>query len=207
LSPFNYHPLVYEASTEDKQKIKSLIAYAEEMKKQNTPVSDTEIWMRISNVYKTSRTKIPIFDDFISKNQHLLKRCIIFVENREYGDEVLRVVHKYRHDFHTYYAAEDSETLNKFARGQIECMITCHRLSEGIDIKSLLTVVLFSSARSRLETIQRIGRCLRSDPDDPSKTANVIDFIRISESDSDENADEERARWLEEISQIKCEEG
>ena len=82
------------------------------------------------------------------------------METREYGDEVLRIVHQYRHDFHTYYAEEDFSTLKRFANGDIECLLTCHRLSEGIDIRSLETVILFSSARARLETIERMGRCL-----------------------------------------------
>ena len=90
------------------------------------------------------------------------------------------------------------ETLEKFARGELECLVACHRLSEGIDIQSLNTVILFSSDRARLETIQRVGRCLRTDPNNPTKIANVIDFIR-----EDSGTDEDRKVWLEEISRIK----
>ena len=121
--------------------------------------------------------------------------------------QVLDIVHRYRHDFHTYFASEDSETLKRFAIGNIECLITCHRLSEGIDIQNLSTVILFSSARGRLETIQRMGRCLRADPGNPGKIANIVDFIRPNVSDeSNVSADEERSEWLSQLSQIKCEE-
>jgi hypothetical protein len=55
-----------------------------------------------------------------------------------------------------------------------------------------------------LETIQRIGRCLRSDPDDPDKRANIVDFIRErNEGDADPNADEGRRDWLLELSQVR----
>ena len=67
-----------------------------------------------------------------------------------------------------------------FAKGEIDCLIACHRISQGINIRSLRTVVLFASARSKLETIQRIGRCLRVDPKAPDKRALVIDFVRTS---------------------------
>jgi len=93
------------------------------------------------------------------------------------------------------------ETLKRFANGDLECLVTCHKVSEGIDIKSLENVVLFSSAKARLETIQRIGRCLRIDPDNPNKTATVVDFIR---SDERKSYDEERAEWLTNLSKIKA---
>ena len=59
--------------------------------------------------------------------------------------------------YRTYYAEDDRDHLEQFARGEIDCLITCHRISQGIDLRSLRTVVLFASARSKLETIQRIG--------------------------------------------------
>ena len=124
----------------------------------------------------------------------------------EYGEDILRLIHKYRPDFHTYFSGEDSNTLRRFARGELECLITCHRLSEGIDIQSLNTVILFSATRGRLETIQRMGRCLRVNPLDLEKTADVVDFIRVSNSAGDPNADELRRDWLIDLSQTQREE-
>ena len=53
-----------------------------------------------------------------------------------------------------------SETLLDFSEGKLQCLIACHRLSEGIDIKGLKNIFLIASDRAKLETIQRIGRCL-----------------------------------------------
>ena len=88
-------------------------------------------------------------------------------------------------------------TIN-FAKGKLDCLITCHRLSQGIDIHGLKNVFLIASDRSRLETIQRIGRCLRKNPKDPFKKARVVDFI-----DNEYDADEERSKWLNELANIK----
>ena len=167
-------------------------------------MTEEEVWIEVARVYKTSKAKLPVFDNFIREKQTLLERCIIFVETQEYGYEVLEIVHKYRLDFHTYFSGEDSETLKRFARGDLGCLITCHRVSEGIDIRSLNSVILFSSARARLETIQRMGRCLRIDPDKPEKVANIVDFIRQSDQDREQNADEERAEWLNALSQVRA---
>lgn len=213
LSPFDYHALEYVPTAEDKAALKQVYKRQAARRGTANPMSQEEMWMELARVYKLSRAKLPLFDQFIAGRKDLLKRCIIFVQSREYGDEVLNIVHKYRHDFHTYYADEDSSTLRRFADGDIECLITCHRLSEGIDIRSLETVVLFASDRAPLETIQRMGRCLRIDPSNPKKRANVVDFIRVAgeEEDEDEspdnenNADEERRTWLAELAAVNPE--
>ena len=203
LCPFNYYPLEYQITGDDKRRITELHAMRAARAKEGNPMSDEEFWIAIAAVYKNSKAKIPIFSDFIDGREELLKRCIVFVETQEYGCEVLDVIHQYRPDFHTYFSGEDSETLLRFARNELECLITCHRLSEGIDIQSLSSVILFSSSKARLETIQRIGRCLRYDPKNPDKIANVVDFVRENSDPDDLNADQERSIWLSELSQIR----
>ena len=202
LAPFNYHPLAFELTESDRERVKAVYRRQAARKAEGKPMSDAELWTDIARVYKTSEAKIPIFADFITKHQDLLKRCIIFTETMEYGKEVLEIVHRYRSDFHTYFSGEESQTLKKFARGELECLITCKRLSEGIDIRSLNTVILFSSERARLTTIQRIGRCLRTNPDDLEKRANIVDFIREGDEDRDPTADEERRDWLGALAKV-----
>ncbi len=164
-------------------------------------MSKEEVWIELARVHKTSKAKLPPFKAFLAANVGLLRRAIIFVETREYGEEVLGIVHRHRHDFHTYYAEDDVENLERFAAGDINCLITCHRLSEGIDIRSIETVILLSAARARLETIQRIGRCLRVDPENPGKRAHVVDLLRNREGDggSEETTDDARRAWLAEL--------
>lgn len=202
LAPFNYYPLEYEINQEDRQNLANVYKRKAASEAAGSPMSKEEVWMELAKVYKTSRAKLPVFEEFIGSHRELLQRCIIFVETQEYGEEVLERVHKIHPHFHTYYSGEDSTTLRKFARGELQCLVTCHRVSEGIDIQSLATVVLFSSARARLETIQRMGRCLRRDPNDPVKIANVIDFIRVAE-EGQESVDEERRQWLQKLSTVR----
>lgn len=198
LAPFHYFTLDYEASEEDRANVKRVYAQKAQRAKDGNPMSNEEFWTKLAQVYKSSRVKQKVFNTFIKTRQDLLRRCIIFVDTREYALEVLDYVHQYRSDFHTYLSGDDEETLKKFAKGELECLVACHRLSEGIDIQSLNTVVLFSSDRAKLETIQRVGRCLRTDPNNPDKVANVIDFIR-----EDSTTDEERKEWLEEVSKFR----
>ncbi len=205
MSPFEYYPLLYTPDDSDKQRIQRVYARAAARKAEGNPLLKEQIWTELARVHKTSQAKLPIFQSFIHDHQDLLARCIVFVETREYGEEVLNIVHRYRHDFHTYYAADEADTLLRFARGDLECLITCHRLSQGIDIQSLQNVILFSSARARLEIIQRMGRCLRFDPANPDKRANVVDFVRTSAPEDRETADDARRDWLTELSSIQPE--
>lgn len=213
LCPFNYFPIEYEITDEDKTKIKKLRARYEALKGTPNPMPQEALWTEIANVFKISPAKIPLFKTFISNHRELLNRCIMFVGTKDFGESILSIVHEHNPDFHTYFTGEDSETLLRFAKGDLECLITCHRLSEGIDIQSLNNVILFSSDRARLELIQRIGRCLRTDPNNPAKIANIVDFIRVRDNDGEKidnnerSADEERCEWLSCLSKIRPEEG
>ncbi|MEW8111076.1 MAG: DEAD/DEAH box helicase family protein [Candidatus Thiodiazotropha endolucinida] len=204
LAPFNYFPLPYQPTDDDRARIAAIYKKKKAREAAGEPMSETELWIEIARVYKTSEAKLPAFADFIRDHQGLLCRAIVFTETMDYGRSVLEIVHSYRPDFHTYFSGEEQSTLQRFARGDLECLITCHRLSEGIDIQSLNTVILFSSEKGQLETIQRIGRSLRTNPDDPEKIANIVDFIREPDDRPEPNADEERRDWLIELSQVRA---
>jgi superfamily II DNA or RNA helicase len=207
LVPFNYFPLRYELTEGDRQELQRIHRLKAARDKSENPMPDEEYWMAIARVYKTSEGKIPVFQEYVRENPEILERCIIFVETKQYGEEILDIIHKYRKDFHTYFDSDDSSVLEMFSTGTIECLLTCHRISEGIDIQSLKNVILISSSRALLETIQRIGRCLRSDPNDLEKVAIVVDFIRSSEQENTDetNADIDRMNFLQALSEIKPE--
>ena len=206
LAPFRYFPLPFEPTDNDRARISNVWRRRAAREDEGNPMTDTEFQIEIARVYKTSEAKRPVFESFVAGHRDLLQRCIVFVETLEYGRSVLDFIHRYRADFHTYFSGEDSETLRRFATGDLECLITCHRLSEGIDIQSLNSVILFSSEKGRLETIQRLGRCLRTNPDEPGKVANVVDFIRESRDNGEVTSDEERREWLTELSRVRPQE-
>lgn len=205
LCPLSYTALDYVANEEDKQALHNVYKKRSARAMNGNPMSQTEVWIELSRVYKRSKAKLAPFQAYLLINPSIIKNCIIFVEDMEYGGLVMDIVHRHSLDFRSYFADEDKSTLEAFAKGDITCLITCHRLSEGIDIRSLENVVLFSSARAKLETIQRIGRCLRVDPKRPEKIAHVLDFTRVSDdpSQDDPMSDSLRKDWLESLSRVK----
>lgn len=204
LSEFDYEPLHYELTINDRDRLKKIYVKKAARINSGNPMSKEEIWTEISKVYKTAEMKPEVFEEYLIKKPEILNRAIIFVETKEYGTKILNIVHKHTHLYRTYYAEDDRNYLVEFAQGNIDCLITCHRISQGIDIKSLNTVILFASARAKLETIQRMGRCLRLDSINPNKRATVVDFVRSGNvSDSIPNADQDRKTWLMELSNTK----
>jgi superfamily II DNA or RNA helicase len=205
LVEFDYVPLDYQLTPDDKKRLAAVYSRQAGRQKEGKPMTREEVWTELARVYKTAEEKPFIFGDYLSKHPDLTKGAIIFVEERWYGDLLLPMLDRYTHLYRTYYAEDDRENLLRFGRGEIDCLVTCHRISQGIDIQALRSVVLLSSSRARLETIQRIGRCLRTDPANPGKRAQVIDFIRTPDDDEDdahESSDEARSNWLTELSEV-----
>ena len=204
LCGFEYVPLPYFRDEEDKIGIKKVYSQVSARKREGRPMSDAERFIKLAAVYKRSRAKLPIFEEYLAKRPKLLERCILFADTMEYGREVGAIVHDHIDDYKTFFSDEDQSTLDTFAKNNLSCLITCHRLSEGIDIRDLCSVVLFASARGKLETIQRIGRCLRVNPTEPTKCALIIDFIRQPDEDGGSaQADSEREIWLSSLSEVR----
>ena len=197
LCKMNYITQNYYLSDEERSEIKKMIASHHAKKKSGEKVKDTDLFTRIAGIRKNAESKISIFANYIKKNPEIIKNTIIFVYSKPRGRQISEILQgkvKYRE----YFDNDVSENLDYFAKGDLDCLITCHRLSQGIDIKGLKNVILIASDRSRLESIQRIGRCLRKNPQDPNKISVVFDLI-----DEDYEADIEREKWLNSIANIK----
>ena len=203
LCEFEYAPLNYDLTDEDKNRIQQVYKKQAARKYQGIPMTQEEVWIDIARVYKTAELKPVVFEQYLRSNPAVLKSSILFVETMEYGETILRILHQHTHLYRTYYSDDDRNNLIKFSKGKIDCLITCHKISQGIDIQSLNNVILFSSARAKLETIQRIGRCLRVDKSNPNKRALIVDFIRTENAGHFPNSDQERSEWLTNLSRVK----
>ena len=203
LCEFNYIPLNYELTEAEKQKKKKIIAAFSAKKERGEPYDEKDMYTQLALVNKTAINKIDEFEQLISSRPELLQKCIIFVQTMEYGLKLQEVLIKYTDKYHTYYADDEKYNLVNFAEGKINCLLTCKKVSEGIDISSVTNIFLFASDRSRLVTTQRIGRALRLDKTNSNKVANVIDFVLEDAEENDHNADQERKEWLTALSETR----
>jgi superfamily II DNA or RNA helicase len=204
LCEFDYTPLPYHLTPGDRERLQKVFHQEAARKRSGTPMKKEEVWMAISKVYKTAEAKPQVFKDYLQQNPDVIKNSIIFVETKEYGSRLLEILHDVTNTYRTYYDDDAQQHLLDFSSGEFDVLVTCHKLSQGIDIQSLQSVILFASARSKLETIQRIGRCLRVDPDNPEKKSHVLDFVREQDDgDDSRNADIDRSEWLSKLSKVR----
>lgn len=206
LCEFNYIPLPYVLTEEEKLKKRKIIAAFNAKKESGEPVDEKDMFTQLALVNKTAVNKLEEFEGLISQRPDLLTKCIIFIQTMEYGEKLQKILVRYSDKYHTYYADDEKINLENFAAGKIDCLLTCKKVSEGIDISSVTNIILFSSDRSKLVTTQRIGRALRLDKNNPEKKATVVDFVIEDSEENDNNADAARAEWLTELSKTRrCE--
>lgn len=206
LCEFDYLALNYELTDGDRQRLRDVYKMEAARKLAGKPMPKEELWLRLAAVYKTAEQKPEAFKSYLKKDASVLQSSIIFVHEMRYGDLITDSIHRYTSNYSTYYSDDATARLVEFSRGDLDCLITCHRLSQGIDIRHLQCVILLSSDRARLETIQRIGRCLRIDPSNPNKRALVMDFVRDDFEEVPDSADATRFAWLSQLADIKQEE-
>lgn len=213
LCEFDYTALPYELSDDDRDAIRQAIRRHHARKAAGDAATEETLYREIAAVRKTSFSKLAPFEQHLSRFPGLYERALIFVETREFGEEVQKRLLEAGIVFGTYYHGAEANRLRQFAAGKLQCLVSCHRLSEGIDIQSVRNIVLFASSRARLETIQRLGRCLRVDPTNPKKRAHVLDFVdlgsgnELGEEDETSTADRERYDWFTLLSKVKRTEG
>ena len=183
LSPFNYLIIPYSLTSEEKaEKSKRFGAYERDLKNKIKPKLQLlrELFIDLSIINKKAINKTINFLNIIQKKEYLgyLKKCFIFALLSERANHISNELKQNTHlSIGTYYNNANESVLNNFNNGMIDNLIICEMLSEGISINDLQNVVLFDGTSGRRDVIQRIGRCLRKDPNNPNKIANVFDFI------------------------------
>lgn len=196
LCKMDYITQEYFLSEDEKEEMQSIRKKHYAKKKDGQTVSEEDLATKLAAVRKNAEDKIGKFKNYIENDPESIKNTIIFVYSKGRGRQISQILDG-RVKYSEYFEGDVSETLLDFSEGKLQCLIACHRLSEGIDIKGLKNIFLVASDRAKLETIQRIGRCLRKNPNDPDKKAKVVDFI-----DNDYDGDIERAEWLNNLAKI-----
>ena len=201
LCPFEYHGHSYTPTAKeisDVGEIKKKFEGAKKKYPAKAVAIHKTMLMEMAKVFKKSEGKLPILDDVL-KDETILQKCIIFGPEKKYNakvkDKLNSMQSKTGVRWITYYGETDSSELDLYRNSDVEVILTCKAIAEGIDL-DVQNIILLSSDGTKLETIQRIGRALRTHGDD-NKVARVFDFIR---DNSDDSADTRRRDWLADLS-------
>jgi len=196
LCKFDYFTNDYQISEEENDLMSRIRKSHYAKLKAGENSSEEDLAIKLSNIRKNAQNKISKFANYIEKDPNSIKNTIIFVYSKDRGREISRILDG-KVKYSEFFEGDVNQRLLEFVEGKLECLITCHRLSQGIDIQGLKNIFLIASDKSKLETIQRIGRCLRKNPLDNEKRAKIVDFV-----DKDYDVDKNRSEWLNNLSQI-----
>jgi superfamily II DNA or RNA helicase len=207
LCEFEYHAIDFEYTKKDKENIKKIYARKAASEKQGNPWNKERLYRELSTVRKKAENKPLLLDEFLSHNKELIRSSIFFVQDKEQGMKIAKIVGKYTERYTTFFQGAPTKFIKLLDKNEIDAVIACERLNEGVDIKSLKNIFLIATPRAKLVTIQRIGRCLRVDPKNKSKVASIVDFILMDDKINSEYlpADQYRKQWIEDLSLVKRE--
>ena len=204
LVEFDLIRLDYKLLESDRKKrSRAYSAYEEDIKNGVNPkIAEKKRNLKLSAIKKNCVDKVRVFENNFNKISKYLHRSFIYANEKVYVDRVLNVLVHKNINFRKHTDGSKYENIIKFSNGEIDCLLNCEKLSEGIDVKDVNNIVLFATPQG-IQLIQRLGRVLRTDSKFPQKRACVIDFFEEDDMEKKEGSDYNRYKKLKELSEIK----
>ncbi len=110
--------------------------------------------------------------------EHRQQRAIVFHEQIDAANVIVAALRQQRHRAAVYHSGLGpqlrQDNLRLFKRGEIDVLVTCRALDEGINVPDASVAVIAASTASTRQRIQRLGRVLR-----PAKDKDSADIYTI----------------------------
>lgn len=204
LVEFDLIPLQYKLLATDNDKMRKIWSTfnAEINNGGNPRKAEKDKNIAISDVKKNCLDKVRVFEQNFSNLSKYLHRSFIFADETVYVKKVLNTLIHKKINVKTHVGDDSFENIENFSKGKVDCLLNCEKLSEGIDVKDVNTIILFATPQG-IQLIQRLGRVLRTDKKNPSKRACVVDFFLERDMENQAGSDYNRYLKLEKLSKIK----
>ena len=146
-------------------------------------LAETSIW---SFVDTTGKNKLPYIQNIITTYHDIMGGTIVFVKTRAEAVALERfllmklkltavaLINQTKHEI--------NEILNSFSRGEVQFLINCSKIGEGIDVKGCVSVVLGRNIGSYTQLNQYIGRTAR--PDSESQVFELVNPLSRTNLDT-----------------------
>lgn len=114
----------------------------------------------------SGKDKTPIMTDIFTKFAHEMGQTLVFVKTKKEVNAITNVLNALGHTTVGLTNQSDYETnniLDKFSAGEIQFVVNCSKISEGVDVKGCTGVVIAKNVGSYPLLNQLIGRAARID--------------------------------------------
>jgi len=194
LKPIKYIPLKYCLS---KEEYKKYMEYGSKIAAQmsitnieNESIATAAIqramWLRSLN------GGINVLKNYIITHMEIFKEksTLIFVQTNEIAKKIQKLITTQpawnRNASMYIYDSSKPHSYREYALEEFKgslgfCLISERMLAEGFDLPKIDSIILHGSHRSERDWIQKVGRGIRFNPDDPSSIATVIDVVFCDE--------------------------
>lgn len=129
-----------------------------------------EGWLAPTNLHSIvdvpSKDKLAVLQDVFESYIHQMGQTLIFVKSKKEVKALSQIIHNLGYSvigLLDQSKAELDDVLNRFSNGEIQFIINCNRLSEGVDVQNCTDVVIGRQLGSYVALNQIIGRAARPD--------------------------------------------
>lgn len=160
-----------------------------------------EGWLSPTSIYSfvdsPTKNKVEIVKDILNEFASMMDGTMIFMRTKK---EVLEIqTHLIGMGYKAIGLLSQSDTkvneiLNAFSRGEVDFVINCQKIGEGVDVKGCSTVVIGRTLDSYSLLNQLIGRASR--PDSKCQVFEIINPLSPSNLDSTRVVGEPEAHYL-----------
>lgn len=106
------------------------------------------------------------------------RRGIVFHESIDGAEHIARALSRRGHRVRLYHSGLGAptryENLRLYTVGQVDVLVTCRALDEGIDVPSTEFGIVAASTSSHRQRVQRLGRILRPSPEKERATVATL---------------------------------
>lgn len=119
-----------------------------------------------ARVATTARARLPTAVRLVER--HRGERAIVFHEQIDAAEVITALLSRRNHRAAVYHSAlgatHRQDNLRLFRRGEIDVLVTCRALDEGINVPDASVAVIAASTAGTRQRVQRLGRVLRPAP-------------------------------------------
>jgi len=187
LCPYNYYIVLSELTDDETNDFIQLTA---QLSKAVAASEDGELSesakLLLERRAKISKKASNKWEDFFSVFADYPKKSgsIVYVFDEQVEEMIGEIKRRFGLNVHGIVAstkAEDRERILKgFNNHEIDVLVAIQCLDEGVDVPNCHSEFILASSTNPREFIQRRGRVLRLSPQQPSKIADIFDFVTIA---------------------------
>ncbi len=215
LCNYEYHIKIVKMTWEDYEKYlkltKDLASLYYKTKNKDEKNKFYELLVNVrARIIKKSHSKFMEFEKILSdlKNKGDIGNTLVFGEDLEHLEKIYESIEKIGGINSSKIIGDTppeqrEKIFEDIKKGDLDIVTSTSILDEGISIKSLKNAIILSSSTNPRQYIQRRGRVLRYQKENPFKVAQIYDFFMIPPIFEKDNYDLDKTIIEKELKRIK----